>query len=105
MTDLELMDLYRKVSVFGLGDLRKLAPIGDIGYLNGIEFYKHWHKDERSFVKFCRTTLLEWVMDAFDEQRKRMGYAVEGHSTGYRGTDHHAYCPELGLRWSVDSGD
>lgn len=101
----ELRKLYCKVGVFGLGDLRKLAPIGDIGYLNGIDFYKRYHRDERSFEKFCRTTLLEWIMEAFHEQSERMGYTVQGHSTGYRGTDHHAYCPELGLRWSVDSGD
>ena len=105
MSDSELRALYCKVGVFGLGDLRKLAPIGDIGYLNGIDFYKRWNKDERSFVKFCRTTLLEWIMDAFHDQREKFGYTVQGHSTGYRQTDHHSYCPELGLRWSVDSGD
>ena len=30
---------------------------------------------------------------------------TEGYSTGYRQTDHHTVCRELGLRWSVDSGD
>lgn len=40
MTDNQLMDLYRKVCIYGLDDLRKLAPIGDIGYLNGISFYR-----------------------------------------------------------------
>ena len=103
MTDNEFMDLFRKVGLFGLSDVRKLAPIGDIGYLNGIEFHKHWDKD--GFRKFCRTTLLSWIMRAFNEQREKFGYTVQGHSTGYRQTDHHSYCPELGLRWSVDSGD
>lgn len=103
MTDNEFMDLFRKVGLFGLSDLRKLAPIGDIGYLNGIDFNKRWYED--GFRKFCRTTLLCWIMSAFHEQRGKMGYTVQGHSTGYRQTDHHSYCPELGLRWSVDSGD
>ena len=43
MSDNQLMDLYRKVSLFGFSDLRKLAPIGDIGYLNGIEFIAIGH--------------------------------------------------------------
>ena len=103
MSDNELRALLCKVGVLGLDDLRKLAPIGDIGYLNGIEFHKHWDKD--GLRKFCRTTLLSWIMCAFNEQREKFGYTVEGHSSGYRGTDHHSYCPELGLRWSVDSGD
>lgn len=97
------IELLMKVGVLGLSDLRKLAPIGDIGYLNGIDFYSRYLED--SLDKFCRTTLLEWIMDAFHEQREKFGYTVQGHSTGYRQTDHHSYCPELGLRWSVDSGD
>ena len=103
MSDNELRALLCKVGVLGLDDLRKLAPIGDIGYLNGIEFHKGWDKD--GLRKFCRTTLLSWIMCAFNEQREKFGYTVEGYSSGYRGTDHHSYCPELGLRWSVDSGD
>ena len=103
MSDNELRALLCKVGVLGLDDLRKLAPIGDIGYLNGIEFHKSYDRD--GMHKFCRTTLLSWIMCAFDEQREKFGYSVEGYSSGYRGTDHHSYCPELGLRWSVDSGD
>ena len=103
MSDNELRALLCKVGVLGLDDLRKLAPIGDIGYLNGIDFHKSYDKD--GMRKFCRTTLLSWIMRAFDGQREKFGYRVEGYSSGYRGTDHHSYCPELGLRWSVDSGD
>lgn len=105
MSDNELRALLCKVGVLGLDDLRKLAPIGDIGYLNGIDFYRRWNSDKPCFETFCRTTLLEWVLEAFHEQRERFGFTIEGYSSGYRGTDHHSYCPELGLRWSVDSGD
>jgi hypothetical protein len=33
-------ELLLKVGLFGLQDLRRLAPIGDIGYLNAISFYQ-----------------------------------------------------------------
>ena len=75
-------ELLLKVGLFGLQDLRRLAPIGDIGYLNAIT-----------------------LMKAFYEQQKKYGWTVEGGDTGWRCTDHWAYCPEIGLRWSVDSGD
>ena len=39
------------------------------------------------------------------EQQKKYGWTVEGGDTGWRCTDHWAYCPDIGLRWSVDSGD
>ena len=88
-------ELLLKVGVFGLQDLRRLAPIGDIGYLNAITFY---HDYERS-------GLLRDLMKAFYEQQKKYGWTVEGGDTGWRCTDHGAYCPDIGLRWSVDSGD
>ena len=88
-------ELLLKVGVFGLQDLRRLAPIGDIGYLNAIDYY---HDYERS-------GLLRDLMKAFYEQQKKYGWTVEGGDTGWRCTDHWAYCPEIGLRWSVDSGD
>jgi hypothetical protein len=88
-------ELLLKVGVFGLQDLRRLAPIGDIGYLNDISFY---HDYERSGLK-------KDLMKAFHEQREKYGWTVEGGETAWRCTDHWAYCPEIGLRWSVDSGD
>ena len=88
-------ELLLKVGLFGLQDLRRLAPIGDIGYLNAISFY---HDYERS-------GLIRDLMKAFYEQQKKYGWTVEGGSTGWRCTDHWSYCPEIGLRWSVDSGD
>ena len=41
-------ELLLKVGVFGLQDLRRLAPIGDIGYLNAITFY-HVHSRDGSY--------------------------------------------------------
>lgn len=35
MTREEKLELTRKIGLFGLKDLRKLAPIGDLGYANG----------------------------------------------------------------------
>ena len=35
MTRERKLELTRKIGLFGLSDLRKLAPIGDLGYANG----------------------------------------------------------------------
>lgn len=98
MTDNQLMDLYRKVCVYGLDDLRKLAPIGDIGYLNGISFYRG-----RSFRSFLRSTLLDWVYKAYCEQFKRMGWTEQHHQSGRCINDY--WCPELGFGYGIDSSD
>lgn len=93
-------ELVRKVGLFGLGDLRKLAPIGDLGYVNG------WYHP--FFVRqpeWAETELPKAIMKAFDEQKKKFGFTVECHSSRWRNTDNSYYCPELGLRWAVDSGD
>jgi len=89
MSDKDKLELSKKIGLFGLSDLRKLAPIGDLGYANG------WMHGgiENAIVK------------AFWEQQKIYGWEVKGYSSGYRQTDHHTYCKELGLSWSVDSGD
>lgn len=92
----ERMDLLRKVGLFGLKDLRTLAPIGDLGYLNGISYYRG---------SFLLGDLPSAIMDAFWEQKERYGWTVNGGDTAWRCTDHWSYCPELGLSWSVDSGD
>lgn len=90
------MELVRKVGLFGLRDLSKLAPIGDLGYLNAISFYRG---------DFLRSGLIEAIMAAFYEQRERNGWTVEGRETQWRCTDHEYHCPELGLHWKIDSGD
>lgn len=99
MTDLELMDLYRKVTLFGVQDLRRLSPIGDIGYLNGISYYGH----EETFKGFLRSGLLSIIYGAFCEQYKPRGFTSRGWSTGWANTDHHTHCEELGLTYHVDS--
>ena len=97
MTKNQKLELSRKIGLFGLKDLRKLAPIGDLGYANGWNTYygKGWMFGDME----------EAIVKAFYEQREKFGFTCEGTSTGYRRTDHHTYCKELGLRWSVDSGD
>ena len=100
MSKEEKKKLSLKVGLFGLDDLRKIAPIGDLGYENG--WYPPFWGDTDMWLD---VELPKAIMRAFHEQRERFGYTVEGCSSGYRGTDHHSHCKELGLRWSVDSGD
>lgn len=88
-------ELLLNVGLFGIQDLRRLAPIGDIGYLNDIDFY---HDYENS-------GLISDIMKAFHEQREKNGWTVKGGDTVWRCTDHWSYCPEIGLSWKVDSGD
>lgn len=61
------------------------APFGDGSWMNG--------------------GLERAIHSAFVRQAAKEGYKTEGWSTGYRKTDHHTVCKELGLSWSVDSGD
>lgn len=89
--------LLLKVGLFGIQDLNRLAPIGDIGYLNDISYY-NGREYEMSGLK-------RDIMKAFDEQREKNGWTVEGGNTVWRCTDHWSHCPEIGLSWSVDSGD
>ena len=98
MTKEEKQELARKVSLFGLDDLRKLAPIGDLGYENG------WYPPFWDNVDmYLDVELPKSIIKAFYEQREKFGFTVESYDSGYARTDHHSYCPELGLRWSVDS--
>ena len=92
------LELTRKIGLFGLSDLRKLAPIGDLGYANG------WYGPFAD-GSWMNGGLERAIMAAFHEQRERYGLKTDGYSTGYRQTDHHTFCKEIGLSWSVDSGD
>lgn len=88
--------LTRKIGLFGLSDLRKLAPIGDLGYANG------WDWNPYGEEGWFYGEMEKAIMDAFHAQ----GFKFDkGEDSGYRRTDHHSYCTELGLRYSVDSGD
>lgn len=98
MSDEQLMDLYRKVSLFGLSDLRRIAPIGDIGYLNGISFYRG-----NTFRSFLRSTLLEWVYKAYCEQFRERGWTERHTQSGRCINDF--YCPEIGFGYGIDSSD
>lgn len=90
------LELLRKIGLFGLSDLRKIAPIGDLGYLNAISYYRG---------NYLHSGMIEDIMNAFNEQREKYGWTVNGGDTVWRCTDHWARCPELGLSWQVDSGD
>lgn len=98
MSDKDKLELTRKIGLFGLSDLRKLAPIGDLGYMNG------WYSPFGSGA-WMNGGLERAVCKAFREQQEKFGYVTTGYSSGYRQTDHHTYCKELRLSWSVDSGD
>ena len=89
--------LVRNIGLFGLSDLRKLAPIGDLGYANG------WTPTFRGDPEgWMYGEIEQSIMQAFHEQ----GFKFDkGWSSGYRGTDHHSVCTELKLSYSVDSGD
>lgn len=87
------IELVRKVGLMGLGDLRKIAPIGDLGYANGWNFYDG----------FLRSDLPKAIMRAFWEQKEGNGWTVSSRSVGRCCT--YYYCAELGLSWGVDSSD
>lgn len=89
-------ELTRKIGLFGLGDLRKLAPVGDLGYENG------WYCDYMGRKGWFYGDMEKVIMEAFREQDFRLD---KGYSSGYCGTDHHSFCTELSLSFSVDSSD
>lgn len=93
-------ELLRKVGLFGVEDLRKLAPIGDLGYVNG------WYPPFYGNTDMCLDVWLpKLIMKAFREQKDKFGFEVKGYSSGWAGTDHHSRCEELGLSWHCDSSD
>jgi hypothetical protein len=88
--------LTRKIGLFGLSDLRKLASIGDLGYANDWDW--NLYGEEGWFYGEMEKA----IMDAFHQQ----GFKFDkGYDSGYRRTDHHYICTELGLSYSVDSSD
>ncbi|MBQ3914334.1 MAG: hypothetical protein II692_03010 [Paludibacteraceae bacterium] len=89
-------ELSKKIGLFGLSDLRRLAPIGDLGYANG------WYWDFRGRKGWFYGEMEKAIMEAFHEQGFKFDKSWD---SGYRRTDHHYVCTELGLSYSVDSGD
>ena len=96
MSKEQIMELVRKIGLFGLSDLRKLAPIGDIGYLNAIDYYRG---------NFLRSEMIAAIYKAYCQQFKKYGWTEEHKSSHWRNSDNTYYCPEIGLRYSIDSGD
>ena len=94
----ERMELVRKVGLFGLKDLNKLAPIGDIGYLNAID--SPWNKGV-----YPKSGLIEDIIHAFWQQKRKNGWTEECKSSRWRNTDNSYCCPELKMYWAVNSGD
>jgi len=79
--------LEKKVQEHGMSDLRKLAPIGDLGYANG------W------YPPFGDGKGIECQI--LDEAHKQGFKVIETWNNG-RG-DHKHECEELGLVYWVDS--
>ena len=86
------MELVRKVGLMGLKDLRKLAPIGNLGYANDWDYYSGYAMSELPLA----------ILRAFREQG--FVFDVQGES-GYRRTTRHYHCSELGMSYCVDSSD
>ena len=90
-------ELVRKVGLFGLSDVRRLAPIGDLGYANG------WYTNG-FFPKqgtFMKGGLERMIYDAACEQ----GFRFECFHHNERGTNTVYYCKELNMYYHVDSSD
>ena len=98
MTREEKLELTRKIGLFGLKDLRKLAQIGDLGYANG------WYGPFGD-GSWMNGGMERAIMKAFYEQDKKARFESRSWDSGYRRTDHHTVIKELGLSWSVDSSD
>ena len=90
------MELTRKIGLFGLKDLRKLAPVGDLGYANG------WYGPFGD-GSWMRGGMERALVDAAYEQGFKTVCADYGYP--HRGTDHETRFPEIGLTYHVDSSD
>lgn len=90
-------ELVRKVGIFGLSDVKMLAPIGDLGYANG------WVPCGLFPTQgtFMDGGLEQRIYDAACEQ----GYRFKCVSYNHRGTDTVYYCEELNMTYHVDSSD
>lgn len=91
------MELVRKVGVLGLSDVRKLAPIGDLGYANG------WYPQSYfpQMGTFMRGGLERLIYEAAREQ----GFVFEMISHRETGSDTVYYNKELDMTYHVDSSD
>ena len=91
MTTQQKLELTRRIGLFGLSDLRKIAPIGCIGWVNFM----------RPGLPWMRGGLETAIYDALMMQRKRIvGIERECGRCMYT-----TEFPEIGLTVSVDSSD
>jgi hypothetical protein len=90
-------ELLRKVGLLGVGDVKKLAPIGDLGYRNG------WYPCGifPTHGTFMDGGLERLVYEAACDQ----GYRFKCISHNERGTDTVYFCEELGMTFHEDSSD
>ena len=91
------MELVRNIGLFGLKDVKKLAPIGDLDYANG--WYHHsWLPESGTFMKGGMERM---IYEAAYEQ----GYRFEIISHRETGSDTVYYNEELKMTYHVDSSD
>jgi len=90
-------ELVRKVGLFGLEDVKKLAPIGDLGYMNG------WYPC--SLIPGMGSFMKGGMERAIYEAASEQGYRFECISHNERGTDTVYHCKELKMTYHVDSSD
>ena len=88
-------DLAGRVAEFGLSDLRKLAPIGNLGSENAWYFLDGYLESE----------LPQSIVRAFFQQKDEYGFELTETDSGYGNTHHRYECKELGLIWTCDSSD
>lgn len=87
--------LSMKIGLLGLNDVSKLAPIGDLGYMNG------WYP--------CSlfTDHGQWMNGGMEravyEAAKEQGYRFEEISHRETGVDTTYYCKSLSMYFHVDS--
>ena len=89
------MNLVRKIGLMGLGDVSKLAPIGDLSYMNG------WYP----LALFpTRGQWMDGGMErAIYEAAIAQGYHFEVISHRETGSDTCYYCKDLHMYYHVDS--
>ena len=89
MTTQQKLELTRRIGLFGLSDLSKIAPIGNIGWVNFL----------RPGLPWMRGGLETAIYDALMMQRMRfVGFERECGRCMYT-----TEFPEIGLTVSIDS--
>ena len=94
MVTKQKLELTRKIGLLGLSDLRRIAPIGDLGYANG------WYYPFGD-GSWMNGGLERDITKAASEQ----GFRLECITNGNRGLDTVYRNKEIGLIYHVDSSD